>query len=1125
MLPIRAANVGSNQEDPKQLDEIYDNAQNDDDDSDSSSEEEDEDTPPPTTVVFISIHNKKTDQDETFRVLLDSGSNRCLGTQQALQRAGLKCKDEPTRTYKTAAGAFTTTQKSTIKAHRILELNSKRTLQSLKVHATKDLGIYDFIFGRDYMNRYGIDLLFSERMIQWDGMRMPMKTPEELRVAAEENKDEDEGDSISWLENNYECNYAQQVQNEWEEAYLDIRQRKEEHFETKEIKDSKYEKQDLLKVAKDQAHLTKDQRDQLYDLLSKYEKLFEGKLGEWPDEEISVELTPDAVPYHCGKPIRIPHVHLQTLQKEVQRLVDIGVLEVVDGAKAGPWCAPSFITRKKDDRVRFITDYRELNKRIRRKPWPMPHIADMLQDIGKYKHVTALDLSMGYYHFRLDDKTSDLSTFMLPFGLYKYRRLPMGLSISPDIFQERMAKLFGDLPWVKVYIDDLLIFSDGSYKDHMRKVDKVLERLKSKNLAVNALKSFWAVREVDYLGFRLTPEGVMPQAKKVAAIMNMQPPKNKRQLRGFIGLVNYYRFMWKHRSHILAPLSAMCSKNVPFKWTEEHMKAFQEMKALVSHEVLLSFPDYSRPFELYVDASDLQLGAVLKQGNKTLAFFSKKLNDAQKKYSVGEKEMLSLVEALKEFRTMIYGYPINVYTDHKNWVHDKKISNARVMRWRLLMQEYAPSIHYVEGEKNVVADALSRLTIDDDHTENFSVVDEVFDERNWRNFRQPITIRAFGEAQKKDKYIARIRSQAPDKLGEFFEDIGKKSGPDRVITEIDRDARTSRIIVPRTLTKRLMEWYHVHLVHPGVDRLYYTLRQHFTWPGMLKEIRAYIKKCGPCQKGKRGMRGYGKIPLKDPETEPWKDVAVDLSGPWKAYVDNEEVNFHTLTIIDVFTNWVEIIPITTKSSGVISDLFVQEWLRRYPRPSRVIFDLGGEFDSENFHTKLLLWHVNPKPITVKNPRANAIVERMHKVLADMLRVQLASRHPKDDPIRDLTSAAAYALRSTVHGTTRHTPGQLVYGKDMILRTTMTANLELVRQRREAAIQVNNARENRRRIAYDYKVGDKVLVLAQSLDPKLKLHEGPYRVEGFNKATGTLHIQRRNYVEPINIRNVRPYFGR
>ena len=96
-------------------------------------------------------------------------------------------------------------------------------------------------------------------------------------------------------------------------------------------------------------------------------------------------------------------------------------------------------------------------------------------------------------------------------------------------------------------------------------------------------------------------------------------------------------------------------------------------------------------------------------------------------------------------------------------------------------------------------------------------------------------------------------------------------------TELDRDARTSRIIVPASLAKRLMSWYHTNLVHPGVERLYNTLRHHYTWPNMLEDIRSYVKTCGPCQKGKRGRRGYGKVPVKDVETEPWKDVAVDYN--------------------------------------------------------------------------------------------------------------------------------------------------------------------------------------------------------------------------------------------------------
>lgn len=294
---------------------------------------------------------------------------------------------------------------------------------------------------------------------------------------------------------------------------------------------------------------------------------------------------------------------------------------------------------------------------------------------------------------------------------------------------------------------------------------------------------------------------------------------------------------------------------------------------------------------------------------------------------------------------------------------------------------------------------------------------------------------------------------------------------------------------------------------------------------MRRQINDMCKTCPICQKAKRNSKNYGKIPLKDTEIGPWQDIALDLAGPWKATIDKQEVKFHTLTIVDVFTSWVEIIPITNKISESIGDLVEQEWFRRYPKPKRVLFDSGKEFDSTVFHSLCKIWHSHPEPITVKNPRANAIVERMHQVLGDMIRVQLLRRHQKDDPIKDMCSAAAYAIRSTVHGTTLYTPGQLVFSKDMILRSSMIANMELVRKRREAAIVKNNQRENKRRIAYQYKAGDKVLIVSRGLDPKLKVNEGPFKVLSFDSSSGTLHIQRNNYQEPINIRRVRPYFGR
>jgi len=449
-----------------------------------------------------------------------------------------------------------------------------------------------------------------------------------------------------------------------------------------------------------------------------------------------------------------------------------------------------------------------------------------------------------------------------------------------------------------------------------------------------------------------------------------------------------------------------------------------------------------------------------------------------------------------------------------------------VVRWRILLSEFAPQIRYVEGEKNTVADALSRLLIKDYDPEEdfFPTLEDCFD-MHWRNFQQPLTFKTIGKEQLKDKYVAQLQQQSPDRLGHLFDDLKSRDGIESVLTERDAIDGRQRVIVPKTLRQRLIHWYHAILVHPGAERLHSTLDRFFTWPKMRDDIKRYTRECHACQLGKRGQRGRGHVPIKDVERTPWEDAAVDLSGPWKTTIDSKDVSFHTFTIIDPFTGWVEILPIKNKGADNISNLFQQNWLRRYPRPARVIYDAGSEFIAAEFQTLLRKWYIKPVPITVKNPRANAIVERMHAVLGNMIRCQLVTRSPNDDPLNDMTTAAAYAIRSTVHGVNKYSPGQLVFHRDMIQRLTVEANVELVRQRREAAIKINNARENRRRISHAYQPGDKVLILPNSLDPKLKLNQGPYKVISYDKSNGTLHIQRQHYIEPINIRNVRPYFGR
>jgi hypothetical protein len=245
----------------------------------------------------------------------------------------------------------------------------------------------------------------------------------------------------------------------------------------------------------------------------------------------------------------------------------------------------------------------------------------------------------------------------------------MGISAAPDIAQEIMERVLSDLlDKLEVYLDDIAAFSN-SWEDHLVLLDKLFTVLQDKGFAVNPLKCEWGIQETDFLGHWLTPTGVKPWRKKIDAILRMRAPTNIKELCSFLGMVTYYRDMWPRRAHILAPLTALI-KSKEFKWGPSQQKAFDEMRTLMATDAILVFPDHNLEFEIETDASDYQLGAVIKQNGRPVAYYSRKLTI--------EKELLSVVETLRTFRSMLLGAKIIVFMDHKNLTH--KLSTFTTQR-------------------------------------------------------------------------------------------------------------------------------------------------------------------------------------------------------------------------------------------------------------------------------------------------------------------------------------------------------------------------------------------------------------------------------------------------------------
>ena len=521
---------------------------------------------------------------------------------------------------------------------------------------------------------------------------------------------------------------------------------------------------------------------------------------------------------------------------------------------------------------------------------------------------------------------------------------------------------------------------------------------------------------------------------------------------------------------------------------------------------------------------------MLSQEGKPIGFFSKKFNVAQRRYTVTQRELLAIVESLKHFRNIIYGHAIEVFTDHQNLTYENTdYSSDIILRQRLTLEEYGAKLIYLPGDKNIVADSLSRLPTAADNMQ--SSTEELFaSERSYGEDSTEFVLdnRVIAREQTTDRFLQELIRKESTLIRELT------IGGLRVWTvRADEKANEYKIYVPKILRSDMLQWYHINLRHPGIDRMYATIRQNFLWPGLKREVTNLVQTCAVCQQNKvTGTKAYGTIPASDDrQVPPWDTVHVDLVGPWNVYFRLTESGrtltqqIKGFTAVDKATGWPEIVAISNKRGQTIANLFDEAWLCRYPRPRRVVFDNGSEFIGFEFQELLHSYGIEPVPTTVKNPQTNSPIERMHLTMADMLRTSTPFiGHNWFDEVQRMLQAIAWAIRSTVNTAVQHTPGQMVFHRDMITATRVRVDWDRTFRIRAKNTTKNLARENAARIPHTYMVGDKVLVRLDPSDRKWKLNapfEGPFLIMQVYK-NGTIRIQRGAYDEVIHLRRVKPF---
>ena len=436
-------------------------------------------------------------------------------------------------------------------------------------------------------------------------------------------------------------------------------------------------------------------------------------IGRIPNTVFHIKFKPNinTEPIQCPE---YPHnmLHTDEIERQLKYLHKIGFIK----PSISPWRFPTFIVSKKTGDARIVFDYRLLNIITESMSYPLPSIETLINKFYNKHYISTIDIKSGYWNIPLSSEDTPKTAFVFNGKLWEWCVLPFGLKNAPPFFQMTMNKLFHDMPYVIVYMDDITILSDDPIQ-HQQHLLSVFNRLNQYNIKIRIDKCAFAQRSVEYLGFNVDANGCHITNKYKSKIINIPTPNNKKQLQRFIGLIQYlYKFIPSLQLE-LKPFHNFMKKNAIFQWTNELDKLFNSIKTKVQNAKILHHPDLSLPFEVYCDASIDGIGAVLAQRThdkklKIVQFCSKLFGQTQRNWHISEQEIYSVIYAVEKWRKYLIGNKFTVFTDHKNlqelFNRAKNFRAGKLYRWAVRLQEYEFVAKYIPGQKNIFADYLSR---------------------------------------------------------------------------------------------------------------------------------------------------------------------------------------------------------------------------------------------------------------------------------------------------------------------------------------------------------------------------------------------------------------------------------
>ena len=873
---------------------------------------------------------------------------------------------------------------------------------------------------------------------------------------------------------------------------LNIQIQKKEYLKinSKNIEENEYgvnfnEGIDTNKFNIDTEHLNKNQREQINNLLDSYRDIFakhKYDTGKVKNYEACINLQ---VEKYCYKrPYRCSFQDKVEIEKQIAQLLKHGLIE----ESYSPFAAPVTLAFKRDEgkKSRLCIDFRDLNKIVIPQAQPFPLIEDLVTKTINCNYFTTLDVNSAFWSIPLKITDRHKTGFVTQEGHYQWTCLPFGLKISPAIFQRILGNIirkYNLTEFTVNYIDDILIFS-RTFNEHILHIKKLLEAIREEGFRLKFVKCKFASNSVKYLGHILQNNTITPLKDNLKSIKDFPIPENRKQIRQFLGKINFYGKYIPNVSIVLDPLHNLLRKDQTFNWTKQCEDAFKKIKNYLCSKPILAIYDPQAPIFIYTDASVKGVGAVLKQiqqngEEKPVAYFSKKINESQKYKKAIFLECLAIKESIKFWQHWLIGNHFTIYTDHKplEKLNVKNRTDEELGDMLHYLSQYNCEIKYYPGKNNTEADCLSRNPVleiyenNDDYLKTVNLID-ILDIKN---------------DQAENHHLKKGNNLVLED-GIYYKKIGKKN---------------KKIVLSEEYSKIIIRKVHDKYCHIGINQTESKIKPFYTAPNLSDNIKLICKNCEICIKNKtRINRKYGVMSQLGPATKPFQIMSLDTIG---GFGGQRSLKRYLHLLVDHFTRFTYIL--CSKNQNAQDYIKLIEKIPKEETIDILLSDQYPAFNSNEFKNYLRNRNIQLVFTAVDAPFSNGLNERLNQTLVNKMRCRMNESKGKINWSK-IAEECRNRYNETNHSVTGFSPKYLLYGESTDLlppelkeKEALTRNLEddrkIAFQRSRKSHDYNKSLFDRSRIQYDLKKGDMVYVNHGNKLNKKKMDEiriGPFLIE-------------------------------